>query len=93
MVKSYPDLDATFSALADPTRRAILARLAKEPGLSVTGLAEPMPMSLPAVMKHLEVLARAGLVRRRKLGRVVRCEADTDALARAAAWLMDQHGA
>lgn len=50
-------------------------------------------MSLPAVMKHLEVLARAGLVRRRKLGRVVRCEADTDALARAAAWLMDQHGA
>ena len=56
-------LSLTFGALADPTRRAILARLAKG-GASVTELAEPFDMSLPAVSKHLKVLARAGLVAR-----------------------------
>src|SRR5207253_5529867 len=56
-------LDRTFSALADPTRRAILARLRKG-GASVTELAEPFAMSLPAVSKHLKVLERAGLVSR-----------------------------
>lgn len=90
MVRSYLNLDQVFSALADPTRRAMLAQMTKQPGLSLSALAEPMPMSLPAVMKHLDVLVRAGLVRRRKIGRVVTCEADTKALADAAAWLMEQ---
>ena len=58
-----PDLDATFAALADPTRRAILARLATGEA-SVTELAEPFAMSQPAISKHLKVLERAGLVAR-----------------------------
>lgn len=62
-------LDATFAALADPTRRAILARLARgEP--SVTELAEPFEVTLPAISKHLRVLERAGLIIRQKKGRV-----------------------
>ena len=61
-----PDpLSLTFAALADPTRRAILARLA-EGELSVTELAEPFDMTLPAVSKHLKVLERAGLIERRR---------------------------
>jgi DNA-binding transcriptional ArsR family regulator len=57
------NLDATFAALADPTRRAILARLAKgDAELSVKALAEPFDMSLPAISKHLKVLERAGLI-------------------------------
>ena len=58
-----PGLDATFAALADPTRRAILARLAKGEA-SVTDLAEPFAMSQPAISKHLKVLERAGLISR-----------------------------
>lgn len=57
------DLDATFSALADPTRRAILARLAHGE-TSVTELAKPFKMTLPAISKHLKVLERAGLIER-----------------------------
>jgi DNA-binding transcriptional ArsR family regulator len=63
MVSVADRLDRTFGALADPTRRAILARLAKREA-SVTELAEPFEMSLPAVSKHLKVLERAGLVSR-----------------------------
>jgi DNA-binding transcriptional ArsR family regulator len=63
MVSVADRLDRTFGALADPTRRAILARLAKGEA-SVTELAEPFEMSLPAVSKHLKVLERAGLVSR-----------------------------
>jgi len=62
-VRSSPRLDATFAALADPTRRAILARLAKGEA-SVTDLAEPFAMSQPAISKHLKVLERAGLISR-----------------------------
>ena len=58
-----PDLNITFAALADPTRRAILARLASGEA-SVTELAEPFEMSLPAISKHLKVLERAGLIAR-----------------------------
>lgn len=70
MVK-YPThaLNATFTALSDPTRRAILARLARGTS-SVTELARPFDMSLPAVSKHLRVLEHAGLIRRKKRGRV-----------------------
>ena len=64
--QSEAQLDRIFAALADPTRRALVARLAAEPALSVSALAKPLPMSLPAVMKHLDVLENAGLVAREK---------------------------
>ena len=70
----HAPLDTTFAALSDPTRRAILARLAEQDGMSVSEIAKPFPVSLPAVMKHLDVLADAKLIRRSKKGRVVSCE-------------------
>lgn len=79
-------LDGIFSALADPTRRAILARLALG-DTSVGELAEPFEMSLPAVSKHLKVLENAGLIQREKLGRVHRCQLDGQALEAAADWI------
>ncbi len=91
MVKSQPRLDATFAALADPTRRAIVDRLAKRGDCTVGELAEPFAMSLPAVSKHIGVLERAGLVERHRHGRTQRCRlADTRRLAEAAAWLSDR---
>ena len=72
MVKSSDAaLDRTFNALADPTRRALLARLSQGESFSVSELAKPFPVSLPAVMKHLDVLSDAGLIAREKTGRVV----------------------
>jgi len=68
-------LDAVFSALSDPTRRRIIARLSQGTA-SVGELAEPFAMSLPAVSKHLSVLERAGLVRRERDGRMQRCHLD-----------------
>jgi len=88
MVKySEADLDRTFSALADPTRRALLARLGREDGVSVSELAEPFPVSLPAIMKHLGVLSDAGLISRQKSGRTVTCRLNPAPLADAMAWL------
>jgi DNA-binding transcriptional ArsR family regulator len=79
-------LDRLFGALADPTRRAILERLAA--GEATVGeLAEPFAMSRPAISKHLDVLERAGLVHRIPDGRVNRCRFDADPLATAAAWV------
>ena len=66
-------LDRTFGALADPTRRALVARLSEQQSLSVSELARPFPVSLPAVMKHLDVLSDAGLITRTKSGRIVSC--------------------
>src|SRR5262249_33495154 len=86
MVNSQPNLDATFAALADPTRRAILARLALEE-TSVTELARPFAMSLPAVWKHVDVLERAGLLEAHKDGRVKRCKLEAAPLAEASAWI------
>jgi DNA-binding transcriptional ArsR family regulator len=80
-------LDRTFAALADPTRRALLAQLGAQPDLSVTALARPFPVSLPAIMKHLDVLAAAGLVARRKTGRTVACRLTPGPLADATTWL------
>jgi DNA-binding transcriptional ArsR family regulator len=80
-------LDLAFAALADPTRRAIVDRLAEEPDLSVTELAAPFPVSLPAVMKHIDVLARADLVERRKTGRTVRCRLRPGPMEAAMLWL------
>jgi DNA-binding transcriptional ArsR family regulator len=80
-------LDRTFAALADPTRRALLARLSSEARLSVSELSAPFNLSLPAVMKHLDVLANAGLISRIKEGRTVNCELRASPLASAADWL------
>ena len=82
-------LSATFSALADPTRRAILARLASGE-LSVTELAEPFDMSLPAVSKHLKVLERAGLIARNREAQWRRCRLDASPLRDVSAWI-DQY--
>ena len=87
MVKYHADaLNKTFSALADPTRRAILARLAKGEA-SVSELAGPFDVSLPAVMKHLRVLESAGLIMREKEGRISRCRINTSPLQNAAEWI------
>ncbi len=79
-------LDRTFAALADPTRRGLLARLADGPG-TVSHLAAPLPISLVAVGKHLTVLERAGLVDRTRTGRTVVCTLHAQGLADAAGWL------
>ncbi len=89
MVKYQTEaLDAVFSALGDPTRRAILARLALGE-TSVGELAAPHAMSLPAVSKHLRVLEAAGLVRREKQGRVIRCRLEAAPLEAAADWITE----
>jgi DNA-binding transcriptional ArsR family regulator len=80
-------LDRTFAALADPTRRALLAKLSRTDGLSISQLAEPFSMSLPAVMKHLDVLSDAGLVTRNKSGRVVSCKLRAEPMRDANEWL------
>ena len=81
-----PDqLSATFAALADPTRRAILARLASGE-CSVTELAEPFEMSMPAVSKHLRVLERAGLIARRKEAQWRHCRINAGPLKDVATW-------
>jgi DNA-binding transcriptional ArsR family regulator len=79
-------LDATFAALSDPTRRGILARLA-EGESSVSELAAPYEMSLPAVSKHLRVLESAGLIARQKDGRVHHCRFVADPMKNAAEWI------
>jgi DNA-binding transcriptional ArsR family regulator len=79
-------LDSTFAALSDGTRRGILARLAQGEN-SVSGLAAPYEMSLPAVSKHLRVLEKAGLVKRHKDGRVHRCRLVAEPMKDAAAWI------
>lgn len=83
----YPDqLSATFSALADPTRRAILARLSAGEA-SVTELAEPFEISLPAVTKHLKVLERAGLITRGREAQWRPCRLEAKPLQDAAGWI------
>ena len=79
-------LDAAFSALADPTRRAILARLATGEA-SVTELAEPFAMSQPAISKHLKVLERAGLISRSREAQRRPCRLEAKPLAEATEWL------
>jgi DNA-binding transcriptional ArsR family regulator len=80
-------LDRTFAALADPTRRAMLARLGEQEDLSVSELARPFPVSLPAIMKHLDVLSDAGLVTRTKIGRTVACRLAAEPMEQAVNWL------
>jgi DNA-binding transcriptional ArsR family regulator len=88
MVKySEVRLDQIFAALSDSTRRGMLARLAGAESLSVSELAAPFDMSLPAVMKHLNVLAEAGLITRNKEGRTVACAMDAAPMRQAREWL------
>ncbi len=87
MVKYYSaTLNRTFAALADPTRRRLLAHLARG-DQRVTHLARPHAMSLPAVSKHLRVLEKAGLLRRRRYGRVHEMQLDAKPLKQAAKWV------
>jgi DNA-binding transcriptional ArsR family regulator len=86
MVKSQATLDATFGALSDGTRRAMLQRLAHSP-LSTTDLARPFAISLPAVLKHLHVLEQAGLIQGEKRGRVRRYRLNPQPMREAAAWI------
>ena len=88
MVKYQEEtLDRTFAALSDPTRRALLARLGDRESLSVSELAQPFAMSLPAVMKHLDVLSDAGLIAREKTGRKVACRLTAQPMEQAMDWL------
>lgn len=79
-------LDTVFAALADPTRRRILAMLLED-DMAVTDVAHPFEMSLAAISKHLAVLTEAGLIRREKRGRVTWCKLDPDALRDASVWM------
>lgn len=86
MDRKGPDVDRVFRALADPTRRAILEKLSQGP-ISVSRLAEPLEMSLAAVVQHLQVLEESGLVRTEKLGRVRTCSIEPAGLSVAAKWI------
>jgi len=81
------DLDRVFAALVDPTRRAILARLEQEERLSISAIAAPFAIKLPAVMKHLDVLGDAGLITRSKHGRTVDIRLSPEPLRDATDWL------
>jgi DNA-binding transcriptional ArsR family regulator len=82
-------LDLMFHALADPSRRTMIERLGRGPA-SVSQLAEPLAMSLPAVVQHLQVLEGAGLVKTQKIGRVRSCTLDTAAMSQAERWINDR---
>ena len=86
MLNNSDPLDLAFHALADGTRRAILSRLVRGP-VSVSALADPLAMSLPAVMQHVAVLEKAGLVRSDKAGRVRTCRLEPQALSLAEQWI------
>lgn len=83
------DLDLMFQALADPSRRSMVERLSRGPA-SVSQLAEPLAMSLPAVVQHLQVLEASGLVKTQKVGRVRSCTLDTAAMSLAERWINDR---
>src|SRR5947199_7512170 len=82
-------LDRMFQALADPTRRVMVERLSRGPA-SVSELARPFAMSLPAVVQHVQVLEASGLVRSEKMGRVRTCTIDSGALSLAEKWINDR---
>ncbi len=86
MLNQEAPLNLAFQALADPTRRAMIERLSRGPA-SVSDLARPLAMSLPAVMQHLAVLEGSGLVRSEEIGRVRTCRIDSLALSQAEQWI------
>jgi DNA-binding transcriptional ArsR family regulator len=83
------DVDLLFHALADPSRRAMVERLTRGPA-SVSELARPLAMSMPAVVQHLHVLERSGLVRSEKVGRVRTCTVEPAALRTAEGWIAER---
>lgn len=87
MVNYRERLDLTFKALGDPTRRGILAQLERNDSASISELAKPLAIRLPAVMKHLDVLANAGLITRSKSGRTVTVRLRAQPMREAAGWL------
>lgn len=87
MVNYNAQLNKTFAALVDPTRRAILSRLERQDGASVSDLAKPFSIKLPAVMKHLDVLDEAGLITRSKVGRTVTVRLSPHPIRAALDWL------
>ncbi|MFS1304153.1 metalloregulator ArsR/SmtB family transcription factor [Streptosporangium longisporum] len=89
MPNNGASLDRVFQALADATRRAMVERLVRGPA-SVSDLAHPLPMSLPAVMQHLQVLEACGLVRSEKAGRVRTCHIEPEVLRAAEDWIVRQ---
>jgi DNA-binding transcriptional ArsR family regulator len=86
------DIDLLFQALADPSRRAMVERLTRGPA-SVSELARPLAMSMPAVVQHLHVLERSGLVRSEKVGRVRTCAVEPAALRAAESWIAERRTA
>jgi DNA-binding transcriptional ArsR family regulator len=86
MLKYDASLDLVFAALADPTRRSIVERLCRGP-VTVSALAKPLEMSLPAVFQHLKILENSGLVRSEKTGRVRTCSIEPKALTQAEGWI------
>ena len=89
MLNQTVTLDLLFQALADPTRRAMVERLSRGPA-SVSELARPLAMSLPAVVQHLQVLEASGLVRSEKVGRVRTCHIEPAALQMAERWISER---
>ncbi len=89
MVNQYATLDSAFHALADPTRRSMVERLMRGPA-SMSQLAEPHAMSLPAVFQHLKVLEHCGLVRTEKKGRVRTCHFEPRTLRLAEQWIAER---
>jgi DNA-binding transcriptional ArsR family regulator len=87
MVRHSPALDRTFAAVADPTRRAILEHLRKKERMSVSELAGPFAVSLPAVLKHVNVLSAAGLIVCKKRGRTVTCRLNAKPMKDAVRWM------
>jgi DNA-binding transcriptional ArsR family regulator len=83
------ELDRTFAALADPARRSMVERLVQGPA-TVSELAKPLPMSLPAAMLHLKVLEESGLVTSEKVGRVRTCSIDPKMLSQAEQWVAER---
>jgi len=89
MLSQRANIDRVFHALGDPTRRAILEKLSAGPA-SVSGLAAPLEITLAAVVQHLDVLERSGLVRSTKVGRVRTCRMESRGLTVAEKWINDR---
>src|SRR3954470_14059969 len=89
MLNESLQLDRAFAALADPVRRGMLAQLSRGPA-SVSELAAPLPISLPAVMQHLSVLEESGLIVSEKRGRVRTCRLETGGLSQVERWITDR---
>ncbi|MBA3906283.1 MAG: helix-turn-helix transcriptional regulator [Pseudonocardiales bacterium] len=92
MVNQSGSLDLVFQAFADPSRRAIVERLSSGPA-TVSELASPLAMSMPAVLQHLRVLETSGLIRSAKVGRVRTCQIEPEALLPAGQWITDRRAA